>query len=202
MGRKKTGTTVICPGCNEPYHRPRHNILHGTKKTCTLKCSGIMRRGAGNPFFGKHHPPEVLEAIAAKNRANPPKGTGPKKGIFKHTDEAKKKMSDALRERWRTKRADMLSYASSGLNTPYQEIYPAPRWKVCFTRAEKRDWVGTKCAYCFATDDLVLDHIIPVICGGINEKTNSQTLCQSCNRWKMKYVDRPLYFAILGSKRG
>ena len=202
MGRKKTGAIEICPACKEPYHRPRHNILHGTKKTCSLECSAIMKRGEGNHFFGRTHTAEAKAIIAAKIHANPPKGTGPKKGIFKHTAEAKRKMSEALRERWRTRRADMLSYVKQGLNTPYQEIYPEPRWKVCFTRAEKRDWVGTECSYCFATDDLVLDHIIPVICGGINEKTNSQTLCQSCNRWKMKYIDRPLYFAIVGSKRG
>jgi 5-methylcytosine-specific restriction endonuclease McrA len=202
MGRKKTGLTAICPVCKKPYHRPQHNIDKGTQLTCSFACNAIRKRGEGNHYFGKKHSDEIRKKISESVLANPPKGTGPKKGVFKHTDEAKAKMSAALRERWRTRRADMLSYIKRGLNTPYDAINPKPRWKVCFTRTQKRDWIGTKCAWCKSTKELVLDHTIPVICGGINEKTNAQTLCQSCNCWKMRHVDRPLYFALLASNRG
>ena len=202
MARKKLGITVNCPVCSTPFWRHRHNIQSGTKLTCSLKCSGVTRRGEGNPFFGKRHSPEILARIAAKNKANPPKTHGPKKGSFKHTPEAKAKMSAALRERWRTKRADMLAYARNGKNEPYDAINPEPRHRFIFTKTQKRDWTGKECTYCFKRSDLVLDHIIPVICGGKNIRDNAQTLCQDCNRWKMRYVDRPMYSALVGSERG
>lgn len=202
MPRYRTGIIAICPICSKEFHRPQHNIIHGTKKWCSFACKNISFRGAGNPFFGKTHSPEVRAIISAKVRANPSKGTGPKKGIFKHTDEAKKKMSEALRERWRTKRADMISYAKKGRNIPCKELNNEPRFKHCFTRTQKRNWLGTECYYCKNTKDLVIDHIIPIICSGTNLQANAQTLCQNCNRWKMRYVDRPLYFAVLGCSRG
>lgn len=202
MSRSKTGINVNCPICNTEFYRAGHNIKHNTKKYCSIKCAGKAREGEGNPFYGKQHSQEIRDKISAKVRANPSKGTGPKKGVFKHTSEAKRKMSEAVRERWRTRRADMLSYCKRGRNEPYKQINGEPRWKFCFTRMQKRDWVGHQCAYCYSTEDLVLDHIIPVICGGKNIKENAQTLCQSCNHWKMRHVDLPLYFAILGSERG
>jgi 5-methylcytosine-specific restriction endonuclease McrA len=202
MGRNKTGINVTCPSCGKAFYRSGHNIKNNTKKYCSVVCAGIARRGEGNPFYGKHHSLETIARISAINKANPPKGTGPKKGIFKHSEEAKKKMSESLRARWQHNRTDMLAYTKLGKNTPYKGINGLPRWKLCFTRTQKRDWVGNQCAYCKTTLDLVIDHIIPIICGGINEKNNAQTLCRPCNRWKMRYVDRPLYFALLGSERG
>lgn len=202
MGRNKTGVDTVCPSCGKSFYRPGHNIRNNTKKFCSIACAGVAKQGKGNPFYGKHHSPETLARITAQNRANPPKGTGPKKGIFKHTPEAKRKMSEALHRRWQQNRTDMLAYTKLGKNAPYKGINGLPRWKFCFTRKQKRDWIGKSCAYCKATTDLVIDHIIPVICGGINEKSNAQTLCPSCNRWKMRFVDRPLYSAIVGSERG
>lgn len=75
------------------------------------------------------------------------------------------------------------------------------RYRRVFTPAQKRDWKEPKCAWCHETKDLVLDHIIPVAGGGINEKRNAQTLCRTCNLWKMRYVDRQLILAGLGIKR-
>lgn len=202
MGRRRTGTIEICAICKKEFFRPQHNIDCNTKKHCSKACSYAARIGSGNPFFGKKHDTETRTRISAAVRKNPPKGTGPKKGIFKHTPEAKRKMSEALRLRWQNKRVDMLAYANSGQNIPCDEFKTKTRPQLNFLRTQKRDWVNAECAYCSATTDLVLDHIIPIICGGINEKSNAQTLCQPCNRWKMRHVDRPLYAALLGSKRG
>ena len=46
----------------------------------------------------------------------------------------------------------------------------------------KRD--GYKCLCCRATDNLTIDHIIPVSLGGTTEIDNLQTLCMRCNRRK------------------
>ncbi len=202
MGREKTGVICKCPACDKPFYRQQHNIRSGTKLTCSVRCAGEMRKGELNSYWGKTHSPEIRARISERLRMNPPKGTGPKKGIFKHTQEAREKMSAALRERWRTRRVEMLSYSLSGENTPYDEIVNQPRHRFIFTDTQKKEWVDVECAYCGSFTDLVLDHIIPIICGGTNIRCNAQTLCQPCNRWKMKHVDRPLYRAILGSKRG
>lgn len=61
-----------------------------------------------------------------------------------------------------------------------------------FTAVQRRNWLGTECARCGSTENLALDHILAVCNGGKAEKENSQTLCQPCNNWKAKYVDRVL----------
>ncbi len=76
------------------------------------------------------------------------------------------------------------------------------RYRYCFTGWQRKNWTDKECLWCGSTDDLVLDHIISVMCGGINERKNAQTLCMPCNRWKLKYVDRPLFLAGLGNQRG
>jgi len=41
-----------------------------------------------------------------------------------------------------------------------------------------------KCRKCNSTDDLTVDHIMPVVRGGTNELANLQLLCRSCNSSK------------------
>jgi 5-methylcytosine-specific restriction endonuclease McrA len=47
---------------------------------------------------------------------------------------------------------------------------------------KKRD--GYRCRSCPSTDDLCIDHIIPVKHGGKHTPDNLQTLCRSCNSKK------------------
>lgn len=41
-----------------------------------------------------------------------------------------------------------------------------------------------RCAACSSIEDLVVDHIVPVVRGGSSERANLQCLCSSCNRAK------------------
>lgn len=40
---------------------------------------------------------------------------------------------------------------------------------------------GNACVRCSATEDLTIDHILPVSIGGINSEDNLRTLCRACN---------------------
>lgn len=43
----------------------------------------------------------------------------------------------------------------------------------------KRD--GNKCLHCGSTENLSIDHIIPISKGGKDQAKNYQTLCKTCN---------------------
>ena len=73
------------------------------------------------------------------------------------------------------------------------------RWYICNRRAKmksvggkisKDDWkelleeANHKCLCCGTTENLSLDHIIPISKGGLNVKENSQVLCRACNSKK------------------
>lgn len=52
----------------------------------------------------------------------------------------------------------------------------------------KRD--GYRCKHCGTSDDLTVDHIIPVAAGGLSFDKNLQTLCRSCNSKKGCRIDQ------------
>lgn len=195
---RKTGEEFACIICGKIVYRRASQLARGIRKTCgSYECKSASMRGEKNPFWGKNHPPEVLERIATAHRARPYKTKpGPPKGS-KHTPEARAKISAALRERWRTNRDKMLAQFQRPPKPRDEQ-----RYRSVFTSSQRREWMDNKCLWCDATENLVLDHIIPVMCGGKNEKSNSQTLCQPCNMWKMVYIDRPLLLAGLGNQGG
>lgn len=43
---------------------------------------------------------------------------------------------------------------------------------------------GYRCVQCGATEDLTLDHIVPIGHGGSMAVTNLQTMCRTCNHAK------------------
>ncbi len=54
-----------------------------------------------------------------------------------------------------------------------------------WARLAKRTIQATPwCASCFATTDLVADHIVPLRKGGLSIPDNIQVLCRSCNSRK------------------
>lgn len=194
MPKARAGQNLTCPHCNESFYRRPSHVRRGITKTCGKReCISLSMQGEGNPFWGKTHSEETREALAKNPTAKPPgaKRTGPPKG-YKHTPEARAKMSAALKARWQTNRDKMLGYTKRS-DRPREEL----RYRRNFSPWQRENWKEPKCVWCDAPDDLVLDHIIPVMCGGQNARENAQTLCQPCNIWKMRYVDRPLLLAGL-----
>ena len=76
------------------------------------------------------------------------------------------------------------SYANDPANVrfeTYRDEYNKLRSKIkkaVFARDQH------KCRKCGATDNLEIDHIVPLVRGGSNDLNNIQILCMHCNRTK------------------
>lgn len=126
---------------------------------------------------------------------------GPDKGSFTHTPKARAAISEAMKRDWVVNRDKRLAMCrKGGEKQKANTANDTPRYRVVFTPMQRREWKDSQCAWCDATEDLVLDHIIPVMAGGVNRKANAQTLCRRCNTWKMRYVDRPMTLATLDAR--
>ncbi len=67
-------------------------------------------------------------------------------------------------------------------------------------RAWQRDeWLEDSCCRCGSTENLELDHIIPVACNGMSVRSNAQTLCRKCHTRKRVTEDRKM-LAKIGKK--
>jgi hypothetical protein len=53
---------------------------------------------------------------------------------------------------------------------------------------------GSQCAYCGSTNNLQIDHIIPICRGGKENENNMQVLCRTCNLKKGKSINLEPYF--------
>lgn len=198
MSAIKVGSFFPCIVCGTPRWRRPSDVKFNKRLTCSKECLSKSFSGERNPFWGKKHSQETIDLIAATKRSRPTKKrTGPPKG-YRHTQEAREKMSAALKLRWLTNRDKQLEAMRNSTRPARDE----PRYRSNFTRLQRREWKEEKCAYCSTTESLVLDHVIPVMAGGKRERQNCQTLCQTCNIWKAHHVDKPIFLALLGSKSG
>lgn len=59
----------------------------------------------------------------------------------------------------------------------------ATHYTIAEWRKLRRDF-GNVCLRCGRTEDLTLDHVIPLVMGGDNHISNLQLLCRTCNSWK------------------
>lgn len=189
---RKNGASFTCVICGQSFYRKRSFIARGITKTCgKTDCKSQFFSGSNNPAWGRIPTVENREAVRQSNLARP--RTGPPLG-YKHTLEARAKISAALRERWRTNRDAMIARVTKPKSPD------APRHRREFTPVQKRTWKSSTCAWCLGQDRLELDHIVPIVAGGINIRANAQTLCRTCHMWKMVYIDRPAHLALLSSK--
>lgn len=51
-----------------------------------------------------------------------------------------------------------------------------------------------RCRYCWSTEDLTYDHKLPIVQGGLDELSNIQVLCKSCNQAKSGMSDGTVRF--------
>lgn len=191
---RKNGATFNCVVCGDPFYRRRSFIERGITKTCgKSECKSKFFSGPNNPAWGNVPTEKTREAVRQSNLARPKGRTGPPKG-WKPSVEHRASVSAALKERWRLHRDEMIQ----ALTKPKPR--DAMRYRREFTPWQKKAWIACSCAWCGTEVGLELDHIIPIVAGGINIRENAQTLCRKCNLWKMVYVDRPYQLATLATK--
>ena len=204
---QKRGQYFVCKYCDETFYKRPSHVRRGITKTCGKReCISQSMQGSNNPFWGKNHTDATRAELKKMRNSKPsrPYGTrkyGPAKGGFKHTPQARAAIAADLRQQWRVNRDKRMAAVAKAVETRRtNKLNEEPRYRLQFTPWQRQEWTAKQCAWCDATDDLVLDHIIPVMAGGTNRRANAQTLCRTCNLWKMRYVDRPLLLSMLDNK--
>ena len=183
---------TTCLVCGIAFHYyPPHN-----RKCCSKRCQSTYFSGEGNPFYGRSHTDETKQRVSV-SRKGKCVGNQNAKG-YRHLDSAKKKIAEASKRLWRENREKMIASLPRGIKHHFTKDPSIRRYRQNFTPLQRREWTGTECTYCGATEALELDHIIPVFDGGTRRKSNTQTLCRGCNLWKLFHVDLPRYNANLG----
>jgi hypothetical protein len=89
------------------------------------------------------------------------------------------------------------SYCSRTCRATFRRKLRKRGEKNMFTEWQKREWKKSECARCGSTEKLELDHIVPRFAGGTTDRSNSQTLCRTCNRKKFWTDDYSLYLGYL-----
>lgn len=193
---RRNGQTFICQVCAAEFYRKASLIRRGITKTCGKReCISAYMQKENNPFWGKSHSPEVRAALAEAKTARPPRHTA----MVRHqqSSEGRAQTSERMRRRWAENRDAMLALFQAP-----PKPREAQRYRKNFTPWQRKNWKAGECAWCASQSDLVLDHIIPVLDGGVNLRENAQTLCQPCNIWKAVKIDRPSYLARLAIQGG
>lgn len=195
MPRKKN-PPQICPVCSAEFYCPPSYLKKWPNPTCSRACAAVRR------LKGKERICQTCGKTFYVRRSQLKQGFG--KYCSNECDGAAKVTSismpctwcgkPTLRRPWQVEKhddhfCDIVCYRSwKGRNGNHKS-------KNSFTQKQKREWIGTECARCGATEELELDHIFPRFAGGTNTRDNAQTLCRKCNRQKYWKEDRLLISA-------
>jgi 5-methylcytosine-specific restriction endonuclease McrA len=147
-------------------------------------------------FGGRRHS-EASKHKIAQNRKGKAQGNQNAKG-YQHTIEARKLISKASKKLWSEQRDKMIASLPNGEDNP---MYRGNnRYLREFTPRQKREWTEKSCLWCGTTEDLQLDHIIPVWMQELRIRENAQTLCRRCNIMKRQFIETPMYHAFQAAK--
>jgi 5-methylcytosine-specific restriction endonuclease McrA len=153
-------------------------------KTRCAKCANAWRNREYRKRHGRliyeRNREKIIENAAKWNRENPEK----RKKITKRYEKAHKKerteaAKDYQRERYHSdpeyrkwRKIHSASHSGSNLAAYIDDCLIAHPY----------------CAICASTDDLTVDHLVPIAKGGKAAKDNVQTLCRSCNSFKQDKI--------------
>ena len=148
---------TVCKRCREIFL-----ATHFNQTCCNAACKLALRREAQRRY--KHTPKG--KAAEARYRLSPAK-----QAIDKAYRASTRGKAVAVARATRLLASDPHLRVRKRLN----QTAPYKRLRLAVIREEQA------CRRCGATDDLTLDHIIPMRMGGSNERANLQCLCRGCN---------------------
>lgn len=184
--KKRRGENLKCEVCGGDFYRPPSMVAAGKARFCSEACRLEAHRrklvDRTGPRPGRKNGEEIACTVCGETRYR--KKSLLERGIDK-TCGKQACISTFSRGLW-----------GLGPQDPVLLERPIHQRKMLrptnFTQAQRREWIGTHCVWCGATENLVLDHVIPVCAGGQSVKENAQTLCGPCNNWKAMTMDRPM----------
>lgn len=186
IGTKKIrGKSLVCEVCDGTFYRKPSMIKNGKSRFCSEPCRIVAyERG-------------MIDRTAPR----PNRKRGRSIACVSCGDVVYRKQSLLDRNVAKTcGAASCVSAYGRGLwglapRSPETVALPRSRRKqrpTNFSPKQRREWLGAECVRCGTTENLMLDHVVAVCCGGLAIKSNAQTLCGPCNNWKAKHIDRPL----------
>ncbi|WP_371094600.1 HNH endonuclease [Sinorhizobium sp. CB9] len=166
-----------------------------------MECKTALFSGENNHFWNKSH---SAESRAKMSNSLVALGGERLRGIKKKPAgaEHREMRSAQMRKRWADNRDTMIAALPRGEEHHWKKEPQERRHRLQFTALQRLEWKDNECAWCKSTENLVLDHILPIAAGGMNLRVNAQTLCQPCNLWKMWNVDRHLCHVIKTTSGG
>lgn len=182
--KPRRGKNLKCEICATAFYRPQSMIASGRARFCSEPCR--------------------ITALKAKlidnNRLFPERKNGAHITCVICSEMVYRKKSFIDRNINKTcgKRFCISAYSRSlwNLEPRDKDLVARPKsqrkYRVHnFTAKQRAEWIDTVCKFCGTALNLALDHILAVSRGGKNTADNAQTLCQPCNNWKAKTIDRP-----------
>lgn len=121
---------------------------------------------------------EKLNAYAAKQRKENPEKARAKDAKWRIANLEKARAADA---KWRTEHPEQKRANNQNRRARIKGNggkYTATEWE-----ALKQKY-GHKCLDCGEVKSLTIDHVVPIVAGGLNTIDNIQPLCLSCNSKK------------------
>lgn len=183
--KKRHGENLICEICSTPFYRKPYHVKKGRNRFCS---EGCRLRAHEQKLVDRTAPrPQNLRGTTIK--------------CMFCSGEIYRKKSMLTRNIGKTCGSTecISAYGRSlwGLaphpdETTRKKRQRGDRGSANFTAIQRKEWLGTECAWCSTTKNLTLDHIIPVCAGGPATKKNAQTLCGRCNNIKGATIDRQL----------
>lgn len=183
--KRRRGQTLTCEVCDNSFYRQASMIEAGKSRFCSEPCRI------------KAHEMKLVDRTGPR----PNRNMGAKIACMFCGELTYRKRSMIERNIAKTcgKTECISAYGRHlwGLapRDPETIALPRPKRKIRatnFSPLQRKAWLEPKCAYCRTTQNLTLDHIIPVCAGGKSVRENAQTLCGPCNNWKATNLDRPL----------
>lgn len=179
-----------CLQCNRGFKTIPANIKRGWGKYCSIKCSAESQKvnnlGKNNPNWKGG----VLPCVECGKSLG--RGTYPKRGTIRCQSCAKNHRGGENNHNWKGGISKTKEYKAH-----HDKLKRDKRKRNAVGTYTLAEWESLKmkyrymclcCKRCEPEIILTRDHVIPLVKGGLNEISNIQPLCRSCNGRKYTNV--------------